>query len=49
MEENNDIFLAGFPKPKSLAAYVTVKLDLPNYTTKADLKKYNRFWYIRFS
>ena len=25
MEENNDIYLAGFPKPKSLAAYVTVK------------------------
>ena len=43
MEENNDIYLAGFPKPKSLAAYVTVKLDLPNYTTKADLKNATDF------
>ena len=27
-----------FPKPKSLGANVGVKLDLPNCTTKADLK-----------
>ena len=27
-----------FPKPRSLGANVKVELDLPNYTTKADLK-----------
>ena len=26
-----------FPKPKSLGANVKIKLDLPNYATKADL------------
>ena len=31
-----------FPKPKSLGANVKVELDLPHYTTKADLKKYSR-------
>ena len=37
-----------FPKPKSLGVNIKVELDLPNYATKADLKKYNRGWYIRF-
>ena len=27
-----------FPKPKYLGVNVKVELDLPNYTTKADLK-----------
>ena len=31
-----------FPKPKSLGVNIKVELDLPNYATKADLKKYNR-------
>ena len=35
-------------KPKSLGANVKVVLDLSNYATKTDLKKYNRCWYIRF-
>ena len=31
-----------FPKPKSLGANVSVELDLPNCTTKADLKDATR-------
>ena len=28
-----------FPEPKSLGSNVKVELDLPNYATKADLKR----------
>ena len=37
-----------FRKPKPLGANVKVELDLLNHTTKSDLKKCKRSWYIEF-
>ena len=36
-----------FPEPKSWGGRVKVELDLSNYATKADLKKWSRCWYIK--
>ena len=36
-----------FPEPKSSGGRVKLELDLSNYATKADLKKGNKFRYIK--
>ena len=36
-----------FPEPKSSGGRVKLELDLSNYATKADLKKRNKFRYIK--
>ena len=33
-----------FPKPKSLGGDEKVELDLSNYATEANFKKWNRTW-----
>ena len=36
------------PKPNIKWVNVKVELGMSNYAAKADLKKYNRCWYIKF-
>ena len=36
-----------FPEPKSFVGRMKVELDLSNYATKVDFKKYNKCWYIK--
>ena len=38
-----------FPKPfKSFVRNINVRVDLLNYATKTDFKKYNTHWYLKF-
>ena len=38
-----------FPKPyEPFGGDINVKVDISNYATKADIKKYFRCWYFKF-